>query len=247
MECRETGEFAHRETTQYEQMESFNEEVVAEVRGAEEYVHLKSLDDEFHYMESTMPPKKGESAADTSEAHEGGGPSESEAKKSDVGDDGQEEYGDRVYADQEYGDRVFVGLDQEYISHMNGHEYKDGYTSDASQHPLQGDDVEEGEAHPGYRLTDDDILDGYAVDQHSHLSGATAGAALPHSAKKLNIDRDYLFEQVPSEVPFGQRPLKSPRPIRRVDNDDNDDYDVQQRDLHAHQRPYSHESMHDID
>ncbi len=27
MECKETGEFAHRETTQYEQMETFNEEV----------------------------------------------------------------------------------------------------------------------------------------------------------------------------------------------------------------------------
>jgi len=57
MECRETGEFAHRETTRYEQMETFNEEVVAELQGTEEYVHLKSLEDEFHYMESTMPPK----------------------------------------------------------------------------------------------------------------------------------------------------------------------------------------------
>ena len=27
MECRETGEFAHRESTQYEQVETFNEEV----------------------------------------------------------------------------------------------------------------------------------------------------------------------------------------------------------------------------
>jgi hypothetical protein len=27
MECKETGEFAHRETTQYEQMETFNDEV----------------------------------------------------------------------------------------------------------------------------------------------------------------------------------------------------------------------------
>ena len=32
MECRETGEFAHRETTRYEQMETFNEEVVAELQ-----------------------------------------------------------------------------------------------------------------------------------------------------------------------------------------------------------------------
>ena len=229
MECRETGEFAHRETTQYEQMESFNEEVVAEVRGAEEYVHLKSLDDEFHYMESTMP-KKG---ANTAEAHEDG-PSESEAKKSDVGDD-----------EQEYGERVFVGPDQEYTNHMNGHEYKDGYTSDTSQHPLQGEDVEEGEAHPCYQnFTDDDVLDEYAVHQHSHLTGSTASEPLPHLGK-LNIDRDYLFEQVPSEMPFGQRPLKSPRPIRRVDVDGGDD--DAQCDLHAHQRSFSRESMHDID
>ncbi len=29
------------------------------VRGNEEYVHLKSLEDEFHYVESNMPPKDG--------------------------------------------------------------------------------------------------------------------------------------------------------------------------------------------
>lgn len=58
MECKETGQFAHRETTQYEQLETFNEEVVAETKGAEEYVHLKSLEDEYHYMESTMPNKE---------------------------------------------------------------------------------------------------------------------------------------------------------------------------------------------
>jgi hypothetical protein len=57
MECRDTGEFAHKETTQYEQVETFNEDLVNEVRGHEEYVHLKSLEDEFHYMDSNMPPK----------------------------------------------------------------------------------------------------------------------------------------------------------------------------------------------
>eukprot|EP01041_Mallomonas_annulata_P007987 gene7987-16342_t len=57
MECRETGEFAHRETSTYEQTELFNNEVVAEEQGTEEYVHLKSLQDEFEYMDSTMPRK----------------------------------------------------------------------------------------------------------------------------------------------------------------------------------------------
>ena len=40
MECRETGEFAHRETTQYEQLETFNDEVVNEESGKEEYVSV---------------------------------------------------------------------------------------------------------------------------------------------------------------------------------------------------------------
>lgn len=64
MECRDTGEFAHRELTQYEQLETFNDEVVNEVHGNEEYVHLKSVEDEFHYMESTMPPKEGPSESE---------------------------------------------------------------------------------------------------------------------------------------------------------------------------------------
>ncbi|CAM9977576.1 unnamed protein product, partial [Ectocarpus fasciculatus] len=55
MECRETGEFAHRETTKYEQQETFNDEIVAEEKGTEEYVHLKSQDDEIEFMESNMP------------------------------------------------------------------------------------------------------------------------------------------------------------------------------------------------
>jgi len=58
MECRETGEFAHRETTKFEQVEEFNNDVVGTVEGTEEYVHLKSLEDEFHYMDSTMPKKE---------------------------------------------------------------------------------------------------------------------------------------------------------------------------------------------
>lgn len=71
MECKETGQFAHRETTQYEQLETFNAEVVAETKGAEEYVHLKSLEDEYHYMESTMPNK--EAGGEGGEGTERGG------------------------------------------------------------------------------------------------------------------------------------------------------------------------------
>ncbi len=55
MECRDTGQFARRETTQFEHVEKFNEEVVNEESGKEEYVHLKSKDDEYEFTDSTMP------------------------------------------------------------------------------------------------------------------------------------------------------------------------------------------------
>jgi hypothetical protein len=58
MECRETGEFAHRETTNYEQSETFNDELVAEEKGNEEYVHMKSVDDEYEFLDSNMPKKE---------------------------------------------------------------------------------------------------------------------------------------------------------------------------------------------
>lgn len=83
MECKETGQFAHRETTQYEQLETFNAEVVAETKGAEEYVHLKSLEDEYHYMESTMPNKEGQDGGQEAQPPQGGGEAEGEAMYGD--------------------------------------------------------------------------------------------------------------------------------------------------------------------
>ena len=67
MECKDTGEFAHTETTEYEQMETFNEEIVMAERGNEHYVHLKSLDDEYEHMESNMPRKEREAARQQAE------------------------------------------------------------------------------------------------------------------------------------------------------------------------------------
>ncbi|KAG5183203.1 hypothetical protein JKP88DRAFT_273186 [Tribonema minus] len=57
MECRETGEFAHRETTDFEAAETFNGDVVLHESGNEEYVHLKSRDDEYEHMESCLPER----------------------------------------------------------------------------------------------------------------------------------------------------------------------------------------------
>ena len=59
MECKETGEFAHRETTNHELLEKFNDEIVTHDTGKEEYVHLKSVDDEIEYMDSNMPRASG--------------------------------------------------------------------------------------------------------------------------------------------------------------------------------------------
>ena len=69
MECRETGEFAHRETTNYEQSEVFNHEIVAEEKGNEEYIHMKSLDDEYEFLDSNMPKKEAPPEQDPGTPH----------------------------------------------------------------------------------------------------------------------------------------------------------------------------------
>lgn len=84
MECRDTGEFAHKELTEYEQIETFNEELVNEVRGHEEYVHLKSLEDEFHYMDSTMPPKADGTGPGKERSPQEGDPAERESQDKDA-------------------------------------------------------------------------------------------------------------------------------------------------------------------
>jgi len=58
LECKETGEFAHRESSKFEQLETFNNEVVAQETGNEEYLHMKSKDDEYEHLESNMPTSK---------------------------------------------------------------------------------------------------------------------------------------------------------------------------------------------
>lgn len=59
MECKDTGEFAHRELLTFEQSEIFNKENVVENLGYEEYVHLRSLDDETEFINSggNVPPR----------------------------------------------------------------------------------------------------------------------------------------------------------------------------------------------
>jgi hypothetical protein len=68
LECKETGEFAHREYQQFEQLETFNNEIVAHETGNEVYVHMKSKDDEYEHLESNMPTKMAERTPEEEEA-----------------------------------------------------------------------------------------------------------------------------------------------------------------------------------
>lgn len=58
MECKITGAFAHREYSQQEQTEELDRELATFVRATEEYVHLKSTDDEYEYLHSDIPINK---------------------------------------------------------------------------------------------------------------------------------------------------------------------------------------------
>lgn len=58
IECKDTGQFAHHELSQYEKTEAFNKEIVSCRRGTEELVQLKSLEDEYEYFEGAMPEKE---------------------------------------------------------------------------------------------------------------------------------------------------------------------------------------------
>jgi len=89
LECKETGEFAHRESTEYETLETFNSEIVAQERGNEEYLHLKSRDDEFEHLESNMPKmqrraQEEAAAAAEAELRAEEARAEAEAKSTDV-------------------------------------------------------------------------------------------------------------------------------------------------------------------
>jgi len=55
IENKESGEFAHKETTLYEKRERFNNEEVGVEKGEEAYLHLKNNHDEIELFESSMP------------------------------------------------------------------------------------------------------------------------------------------------------------------------------------------------
>jgi hypothetical protein len=58
IESKITGDFAHREFTQQEQTEHLEEELSTFIRATEEYIHLKSKEDEYEYLHSEVPPQE---------------------------------------------------------------------------------------------------------------------------------------------------------------------------------------------
>lgn len=136
MESRETGEFAHRETTVYEQRETFNDEVVGEQHGVEEYVHLKSVDDEFEYMESTMPKKQGA---------EGGGGGEG------GGDGYPPQVSPRVHDghESEAGAHPNLDLDDEALAFLQYQELQQQYEQEMARREAEGQGVQYEEGFQG--------------------------------------------------------------------------------------------------
>jgi hypothetical protein len=59
-----SGEFAHREITFFEQTEELNNAIVHHDTGKEEFVHLKSKDDEISHFESSMPGDREQEACE---------------------------------------------------------------------------------------------------------------------------------------------------------------------------------------
>lgn len=62
-------------------------QVVLEEAGAEQYVHFRSVDDEYEHLESTLPPRARHGAADTGATGEGAG-GRAEERASDVDEQG---------------------------------------------------------------------------------------------------------------------------------------------------------------
>lgn len=60
IESKLTGEFVHREYTQQEQTEELDKDISTFIRATEEYIHLKSKEDEYEYLHSEVPPQSEE-------------------------------------------------------------------------------------------------------------------------------------------------------------------------------------------
>jgi hypothetical protein len=165
MECRETGEFAHRETTQYTQKETFNNEVVTSQMGTEEYVHMKSLEDEYECMESTMPNKGREPTREEEEQ----GREEEEQRRGEEEHARREEEQGREEEEEEHA----AGMSEAYkhSSDNQGRDDNDFYEKDPDDDVL-GLDIPQREIHRD-GISDSDNIDNNdkdLLDNHNHTN-----------------------------------------------------------------------------
>ena len=72
IESKLTGEFVHREYTQQEQTEELDKDMSTFIRATEEYIHLKSKEDEYEYLHSEVPPQSEQHKHDSDFEEESG-------------------------------------------------------------------------------------------------------------------------------------------------------------------------------
>jgi len=170
MECRETGEFAHRETTNFSQIETFNNEIVVDESGKEEYVHLKSVEDEFEYMDSTMPQRAAPPEQEQQEQQEQQ-PIESPEKAESGGDDGPP-----------------TGKSDEPVGEREGEEW-------APPSPDAFDDPEFARAYAAYMAENGGMAEGFEVDPPYHHFPSGMKESLFQQAEEAGADEDYIAEK----------------------------------------------------
>jgi hypothetical protein len=161
MECRETGEFAHRETTQYTQKETFNNEVVTSQMGTEEYVHMKSLEDEYECMESTMPNKGREQGR---EEEEQGREEEEQRRREEQGTEEEEQGREEDEQGKEYEEQDVAGVSEAYKHSSDNQSRNDNdfYKNDPDDDVL-GLDIPHREIY-GDEISDSDNINDYNKD-----------------------------------------------------------------------------------
>jgi hypothetical protein len=162
-------------------VETFNAETVNEVEGQEEYVHLKSLEDEFHYAESTMPEGYRGGGGGGPDGAAGGGPASPGGGPRGGEDEGVEQLDGREEADSEEAERRYAAhLAAKYGADDDGDEAADG-------DPGEGADMED-----------------YGFGYHHRPEQSACGAA--PVTPRYKLDPAYLTEKEREEMglPVGE-------------------------------------------
>jgi len=183
MESRDTGVFAHRETTLYDQTETFNSQVVAETHGVEEYVHMRSEDDEYEYMDSNMPEGKGRNG--------GGGGQEQDPQISPRAQQGRGNPSDDQYYDYD-ADGSYASPQFSHYQAGNGIDPKHGHAGDEEHVHMPG----RGKP-PGFNLhlNLDPLKRASAQDNGAGADGSANGGAGPGQGFNPTLDTSKMDDE----------------------------------------------------